>query len=75
MVKWTDDRGAVFIRDAANAAIAKALRKGEIRRAPCWVCGAERVEAHHPSYAADMRLAVVWLCRPHHLQVHAEARL
>ncbi len=54
---------------AAHNAIAKAiLRKGLIPD-PCFVCGCEDVEGHHPDY--DHPLQVVWLCEPHHTEAHA----
>lgn len=46
----------------------KALRKGQVKPQPCWVCGSD-AEAHHPDYSAP--LAVVWLCKSHHKQAHA----
>jgi hypothetical protein len=32
---------------------------------PCEVCGATKVEKHHPDYSKP--LEVRWLCREHHL--------
>lgn len=55
-------------RQAANAAVSRALRAGKLKRQPCWVCG-EKALAHHPDY--DRPLDVVWLCQPHHKQAHA----
>lgn len=46
-----------------------ALRHGKITRYPCWVCGATKVEAHHPDYSRP--LDVVWLCPTHHRETHA----
>lgn len=49
------------VRALANAAI----RKGELQRRPCEVCGTTvDVQKHHPDY--DRPLDVVWLCGPHH---------
>jgi hypothetical protein len=39
-----------------------------LSRQPCSICGAERAEAHHPDYSKP--LDVVWLCKPHHAEVH-----
>jgi hypothetical protein len=55
-------------RRAAHVIVGNALRKGALKRHPCWVCG-EKAEAHHPDY--DRPLDVVWLCQPHHKQAHA----
>ena len=58
------------LRVAAKNAVRYALRIGKIVKLPCFVCGDTSVEAHHPSYAKDMRLSVVWLCSVHHNQIH-----
>lgn len=57
-------------RIAAGDAVTAALRSGVLVRLPCEVCGDKRTEAHHPSYAPDAQLDVVWLCRRHHRQAH-----
>jgi hypothetical protein len=51
--------------------VSRAVRRGEIVREPCWVCG-EKAEAHHPHYGEP--LMVSWLCRKHHLEAHAMAK-
>jgi hypothetical protein len=56
---------------AAKNAIAYALKTNKIKKQPCFVCG-EVAQAHHSSYAQDMRLVVTWLCQPHHKQLHVE---
>jgi hypothetical protein len=43
------------------------LRRGKLKRKPCW-CGAVG-QMHHDDYSRP--LAVVWLCRNHHLDLHA----
>lgn len=55
-------------RRAAQVALGNAVRKGEVKKQPCWVCG-EKAVAHHPDYSRP--LDVVWLCHPHHGQAHA----
>lgn len=55
-------------RAKANALVNKATRDGKLKKQPCWVCGSNAL-AHHPDY--DRPLDVVWLCQPHHKQVHA----
>lgn len=52
----------------AHVALASALRRGLIERKHYEVCGAEPADAHHENY--DMPMAVTWLCRRHHKQVH-----
>lgn len=56
-------------RKKANTAVGTALRYGILKKQPCSVCGAVKAVAHHPDY--DYPLDVVWLCQPHHKQVHA----
>ena len=57
-------------KTSAKNAVKYALRVGKIVRMPCWICGSSITEAHHPSYAEDMRLCVVWLCSKHHNEIH-----
>jgi hypothetical protein len=57
-------------RMAAKNAVKYALRKGKIVKLPCFICGDVTSEAHHPSYAWDMRLCVTWLCSTHHNKIH-----
>ena len=51
--------------------VSRAVRRGDMVREPCWVCGAE-AEAHHPHYGEP--LMVSWLCRKHHLEAHGIVR-
>lgn len=55
----------------ARVAVHNAIVAGAITPQPCWCCGHE-AEAHHPDYSRP--LDVVWLCKPHHQEVHAMAR-
>jgi hypothetical protein len=57
----------------AARAVRVAVRNGVLDPTPCFTCGAEKTEAHHASYSPDMWLAVLWLCRSCHRQVHQEA--
>lgn len=45
-----------------------ALKSGALVRKPCVVCGAEKVDAHHPDYSKP--LEVIWVCRRHHVELH-----
>lgn len=57
-------------RKAANTAVGNAVRDGVLHKEPCFICGNAKVEAHHPDY--DTPLSVVWLCVPHHKEIHRE---
>lgn len=57
-------------RMAGMNAVKYALRMGRLKKTACEVCGSERTEAHHASYALDMRLCVTWLCSADHNAIH-----
>ncbi len=59
------------IRRQAQITVGNAIRNKRLAPQPCFVCGA-KADAHHPDYSAP--LAVSWLCRSHHAQLHAEHR-
>lgn len=54
----------------ARIAVHNALRDGRLTKQPCAICGDDAVDAHHEDY--DRPLDVIWLCRAHHAQRHAE---
>lgn len=56
-------------RKRATSLVSTAILRGKMMRAPCVVCGDEKVEGHHPDYSRP--LDVVWLCNEHHREVHA----
>lgn len=62
----------------AHAAVAAAVRRGQLQRGPCEVCGAIHgqdgavIHGHHEDYSRP--LDVVWLCRSHHRHFHAIVR-
>lgn len=57
----------------AEDAVYRAIRRGDMVRQPCSVCG-ERAHAHHADYARPFE--VMWLCALHHARQHAaEGRL
>ena len=58
------------IRHNARRMARRALASGKILKQPCFVCGEEQVEIHHPDYSHP--LSVTWLCNKHHTQIHKE---
>lgn len=46
------------------------IRRGIIKKMPCEKCGNPKAEAHHEDYSKP--LAVIWLCREHHLEIHKD---
>lgn len=60
---------------AAHQAVLRALKAGDLfRPAQCETpgCSNPAEHAHHPSYDADRRLDVKWLCRHCHSAAHSE---
>jgi hypothetical protein len=45
------------------------LKRGEIERGLCLLCGGEKVEAHHNDYTKP--LDIIWLCSECHQWLHA----
>ena len=57
----------------AHKAVERAIAVGGLVRKPCERCGSTfRIEAHHDDYSQP--LAVMWLCRTHHIERHRELR-
>lgn len=56
----------------AQGVVARAVISGKIVRLPCFVCGEEKTEGHHPNY--DAPTEVIWLCDKHHKETHVLAR-
>jgi hypothetical protein len=50
----------------AHRIVYNAVKSGELKRLPCWICGALKVEAHHEDYSKP--LEVIWVCNKHHYQ-------
>jgi uncharacterized protein (DUF983 family) len=59
-------------RKAAQNAVYNAIKRGDLTRLPCEVCGSELSQAHHDDYTR--RLAVRWLCTQHHVEADMERR-
>jgi hypothetical protein len=52
----------------ARNSLYKAIRRGEIVKGVCEVCGSEKVHAHHEDY--DKPFEVRWFCAKHHYEHH-----
>jgi len=59
-----------FLKEAARRKCGRAIQSGKLIRMPCVECGNPNSDAHHEDYTKP--LDVVWLCRLHHMQLHAE---
>lgn len=59
-------------RDIARSYVAVYLKRGHIQKLPCVACDAppEETVAHHHN-GHDWPLEVIWVCVPHHLDLHA----
>ena len=57
-------------RMKSHNAVARALKKGQIVKMNCVICGSDKSMAHHESY--DRPLDVVWYCQIHHKARHKE---
>jgi len=56
----------------AHAKVQCAIKRGDLKKENCMVCGDEKTEAHHEDYSRP--LYVMWLCKKHHMQRHIELR-
>jgi hypothetical protein len=52
----------------ANRMLYDHVRRGNIVRQPCIVCGNPKSHGHHDDYSKP--LSVIWLCREHHKELH-----
>lgn len=55
-------------RHRARVHVRNAIVRGKLTRGPCELCGDTEAQAHHDDYAQP--LAVRWLCRKHHAELH-----
>lgn len=60
-------------KHAAHMAVLNAVKRGDLQRGVCEVCGSSSVEGHHDDY--DKPLVVRWLCSKHHREHHRNERL
>jgi hypothetical protein len=64
-----DEPGFIEAQYLAGQAFRRALKKGELVRGPCEVCGTTKhIDGHHDDYSKP--LEVRWLCRRHHILHH-----
>lgn len=57
---------------AIRTGVTMAVKKGQLRKKPCEVCGELKVEAHHCDY--NKPLDVMWLCKKCHTEWHKHNR-
>lgn len=57
-------------KERARARVRQAIKRGDLIRMPCEICGAARTEAHHTDYRKP--LEVRWLCFVHHRKEHGQ---
>lgn len=52
----------------AHLEIRYAIKRGDLKKLPCEICGSNKSHAHHSDYSRP--LEVRWLCQLHHKQEH-----
>lgn len=57
-------------KQQARQATAYAIKRGEIQKQPCSVCGNQKSQAHHEDYTDPLN--VIWFCSKHHAARHRE---
>lgn len=70
--RWLSRKERWPAQIAARYEVKAAIRSGRMTRRPCERCGAAKAQAHHDDYSKP--LAVRWLCRKHHNEVHRELK-
>lgn len=56
---------------AANMAVFKAIKDGNLKKEPCYFCNKLAVQAHHyKGYDEENFLEIIWLCLTHHNRLH-----
>ena len=54
----------------ARAKLRYAVKIGKVTKLSCW-CGNPKTDGHHhKGYTSEHELDVLWLCRPHHMELH-----
>ena len=59
-------------KNLARWKVTHEIRKGLLRRAPCF-CGSLKSQAHHDDYSKP--LDILWLCQKHHALLHRRMAL
>jgi len=65
--KWVDENP---IKAKARNTVFLAIKRGDLKRHPCGVCGDIKSHGHHADYSRP--LDVIWLCSQHHKDWHKE---
>jgi hypothetical protein len=65
---FSEYRDTYIDRRRAKESAYYALRKGDIQKHPCSICGSPDVVGHHKDYSQP--LDVTWVCRKHHADLH-----
>ncbi len=68
MQRRINQRPEEKIKIKARGLVQAALRRGDLVKQSCIVCGNTKAEAHHEDYAKPLQ--VEWLCRMHHAERH-----
>jgi len=55
-------------KNRAHALLNYHVKKGNVTKLPCQICGKEKVDGHHEDYSKPKE--VIWLCRAHHREIH-----
>ena len=65
--KWAEKN---VIKRSAHILVGNAVRKGDLSKMSCEICGCDKSNAHHDDYSKP--LEVRWLCDLHHKDWHNE---
>jgi len=60
------------IKRTANLELGKAVKRGDVIKKPCELCGETKAQGHHEDYSKP--LDVTWLCVRHHNDRHIHLR-
>lgn len=59
-------------KNRARSAVHKAVKKGQLIKEPCEICGNPETAAHHYlGYDEEHWLSIKWLCSTHHVAAHS----
>lgn len=70
MKKYRNDP-MLRIKHEARWRTKKAIKKGILKKGLCEICQSKNTQAHHDNYNEPLKIR--WLCKKHHLQIHAKA--